>query len=220
MVRIYVDGTDGTVNDLPWYEKTTFTCPRCQCQFRLDESDFIVSHGPFIGVNLNYHLYWIKAAATDPTVPYPDGGTTGFPNTYWPDWVYGPCPHCGMNPITLKAPDFGSVHPTGATDPVLGQLQNYVAAGVTGVTFHRTNAGTLVGVFLLASGAFYLPDTLGTTVQAIVRTATNTLNPSYRYLLATPGRPVTVAVAQSLDSALCTLLGLAGMTLVGSGTTQ
>jgi hypothetical protein len=210
-------GSPTARNFLPWYEQTDFVCGNCQQGFRLDEADFVVGHGPFMGSALDQRLFWRKFATTtvagviDPAT----AGTDGFPNTYYPDQIYGPCPFCGFQNAYVAA-DYGAAHPadaSGVTPTLIGLLQTYYSGGAVAVTFFNPGGG-IVGVFLRATNAPYLLDASGLGALSLKRTAAAGIDAAGYYQLTTPAVKISPAEAARQDDGLCALVVRAGMAVI------
>jgi hypothetical protein len=206
-------GSPTARNFLPWYERTDFVCGNCQQGFRLDEADFIVGHGPFMGSNLDQHLYWRKFATTtvagviDPAT----AGTDGFQNTYYPDQIYGPCPFCGFQNAYVSA-DYGAAHPADASgiDPtIVGVLRATIAAGAASVAYWLTNDDQLVAIYLDGNGAIW--QQANGYATAFTRIVAGDFSAAYSYPLSTPARPLTAAAARLIDAPLSDLLSRSGL---------
>jgi hypothetical protein len=112
MVKIAIYGYEndqskngGFANELPWYSRTWFSCPRCGTVFQLQEQDFIQNTNLPVGGNSGtpWYLAWRKFNMVS-------GSGTEVPNEFDPDFVEGICFNCGVPFLKFTGPHYLQAH--------------------------------------------------------------------------------------------------------------
>jgi len=212
MAKIVGTGNDNTVLNQLWFWTQPITCPRCATIFLLTAEDTMPGVVGPIGTNSTLWLGWRQVVEGDPATAQAIDTVNLHVD---PAQIYGPCPYCAYNPITVKGPRYGVAKITMTSDPNGGLIQSYIAGGAARASFFLPHYpdSPLIAALLTALGQPYGTDSTGLYAISVRRIGTDIYDAATLYLFATPAYKLTVEEAMVTDAGLTEMLSRMGLQL-------